>query len=48
VKINRVEINDVELPDSMKRSMSRQAEAKRERRSRITTADGPALPFEHI
>jgi regulator of protease activity HflC (stomatin/prohibitin superfamily) len=40
VEIDRVEIKDVGLPDSMKRSMSRQAEAERERRSRIITADG--------
>ena len=40
IEIDRVEIKDVELPDSMKRSMSRQAEAERERRSRIITADG--------
>jgi hypothetical protein len=35
-----VEIKDVQLPESMKRSMSRQAEAERERRARIITADG--------
>jgi regulator of protease activity HflC (stomatin/prohibitin superfamily) len=40
VEIDRVEIKDVALPDTMKRSMSRQAEAERERRSRIITADG--------
>ncbi len=40
IEIDRVEIKDVELPESMKRSMSRQAEAERERRSRIITADG--------
>jgi regulator of protease activity HflC (stomatin/prohibitin superfamily) len=40
IDIDRVEIKDVELPESMKRSMSRQAEAERERRSRIITADG--------
>lgn len=40
IEIDRVEIKDVVLPDSMKRSMSRQAEAERERRSRIITADG--------
>ena len=40
IEIDRVEIKDVELPDAMKRSMSRQAEAERERRSRIITADG--------
>ena len=40
IEIDRVEIKDVALPDSMKRSMSRQAEAERERRSRVITADG--------
>lgn len=40
IEIDRVEIKDVELPESMKRSMSRQAEAERERRARIITADG--------
>jgi regulator of protease activity HflC (stomatin/prohibitin superfamily) len=40
VKIERVEIKDVALPDSMKRSMSRQAEAERERRARVIAADG--------
>ncbi len=38
--IERVEVKDVELPESMKRSMSRQAEAERERRARLITADG--------
>src|SRR6202050_1860299 len=40
IRVERVEIKDVSLPDSMKRSMSRQAEAERERRARIITADG--------
>jgi regulator of protease activity HflC (stomatin/prohibitin superfamily) len=40
VKIERVEIKDVALPDAMKRSMSRQAEAERERRARVIAADG--------
>jgi hypothetical protein len=40
VEIDRVEIKDVALPETMKRSMSRQAEAERERRSRVITADG--------
>ncbi|WP_459722155.1 slipin family protein [Actinophytocola sp. KF-1] len=40
VHIDRVEIKDVVLPESMKRSMSRQAEAERERRARVITADG--------
>jgi regulator of protease activity HflC (stomatin/prohibitin superfamily) len=40
IHIDRVEIKDVALPESMKRSMSRQAEAERERRARVITADG--------
>jgi len=40
IDIDRVEIKDVALPETMKRSMSRQAEAERERRSRIITAEG--------
>ncbi|BBX66607.1 SPFH domain-containing protein [Mycolicibacterium psychrotolerans] len=40
IHIDRVEIKDVILPDSMKRSIARQAEAERERRARVITADG--------
>jgi regulator of protease activity HflC (stomatin/prohibitin superfamily) len=40
IRVERVQIKDVSLPESMKRSMSRQAEAERERRARIITADG--------
>jgi regulator of protease activity HflC (stomatin/prohibitin superfamily) len=40
IRVERVEIKDVSLPETMKRSMSRQAEAERERRARIITADG--------
>jgi regulator of protease activity HflC (stomatin/prohibitin superfamily) len=40
IHIDRVEIKDVSLPESMKRSMSRQAEAERERRARVISADG--------
>ncbi|TYC24501.1 MULTISPECIES: SPFH domain-containing protein [unclassified Micromonospora] len=38
--IERVEVKDVSLPEGMKRSMSRQAEAERERRARVIAADG--------
>jgi regulator of protease activity HflC (stomatin/prohibitin superfamily) len=38
--IERVEVKDISLPESMKRSMSRQAEAERERRARVIAADG--------
>ncbi|WP_083934015.1 slipin family protein [Sciscionella marina] len=40
IHIDRVEIKDVSLPETMKRSMSRQAEAERERRSRVISAEG--------
>jgi regulator of protease activity HflC (stomatin/prohibitin superfamily) len=40
ITIDRVEIKDVALPESMKRSMSRQAEAERDRRARVISADG--------
>jgi regulator of protease activity HflC (stomatin/prohibitin superfamily) len=40
IRVERVEVKDVSLPESMKRSMSRQAEAERERRARIISADG--------
>jgi regulator of protease activity HflC (stomatin/prohibitin superfamily) len=39
VSIDRVEIKDVSLPETMKRSMARQAEADRERRARVINAD---------
>jgi hypothetical protein len=40
IRVERVEVKDVALPESMKRSTSRQAEAERERRARIISADG--------
>ena len=40
IRVERVEVKDISLPESMKRSMSRQAEAERERRARIISADG--------
>jgi regulator of protease activity HflC (stomatin/prohibitin superfamily) len=40
LRIERVEIKDIALPASMMRSMSKQAEAERERRARVIAADG--------
>lgn len=40
VRVERVEVKDVVLPETMKRSMSHQAEAERDRRARVITADG--------
>jgi regulator of protease activity HflC (stomatin/prohibitin superfamily) len=40
VKVSIVEVKDVELPDSMRRAMARQAEAERERRAKVIHAIG--------
>jgi regulator of protease activity HflC (stomatin/prohibitin superfamily) len=48
INIDRVEIKDVVLPDSMKRSIARQAEAERERRARVITADGELQASEKL
>jgi regulator of protease activity HflC (stomatin/prohibitin superfamily) len=40
IKIDRVEVKDISLPEGMRRSMSRQAEAERDRRARVIAADG--------
>jgi regulator of protease activity HflC (stomatin/prohibitin superfamily) len=40
VKVTLVEVKDVELPESMRRAMARQAEAERDRRARVIHAIG--------
>jgi regulator of protease activity HflC (stomatin/prohibitin superfamily) len=40
ISVDRVEIKDIALPEGMRRSMSRQAEAERDRRARLIAADG--------
>lgn len=40
IKVHRVEIRDVGLPEQMQRAMARQAEAERERRAKIIAAEG--------
>lgn len=40
IKVTVVEIRDVNLPDTMKRAMARQAEVERERRAKIINAEG--------
>ena len=42
IRVERVEVKDISLPESMKRSMSRQAEAERERRAKVIHAEGEA------
>jgi regulator of protease activity HflC (stomatin/prohibitin superfamily) len=43
VAVTLVELKDIQLPDSMKRAMARQAEAEREKRAKIINAEGEAL-----
>lgn len=40
VKVTLVEVKDVELPDTMRRAMARQAEAERDRRAKVIHALG--------
>jgi regulator of protease activity HflC (stomatin/prohibitin superfamily) len=42
VLVTLVELKDIQLPDSMKRAMARQAEAEREKRAKIIAAEGEA------
>ncbi|MFC2072597.1 slipin family protein [Chloroflexota bacterium] len=48
VKVSTVEIKEVELPEQMKRMMSAQAEAERERRAKIIHADGEFQASERL
>jgi regulator of protease activity HflC (stomatin/prohibitin superfamily) len=48
VKVGRVEIKDVDLPQGMQRAMARQAEAERERRAKIVNAEGEFQASERL
>jgi regulator of protease activity HflC (stomatin/prohibitin superfamily) len=43
VEVTLVELKDIQLPESMKRAMARQAEAEREKRAKIINAEGESL-----
>jgi len=43
VEVTIVELRDIQLPDSMKRAMAREAEAEREKRAKIIAAQGEAM-----
>jgi regulator of protease activity HflC (stomatin/prohibitin superfamily) len=43
VQVTLVELKDIQLPDTMKRAMARQAEAEREKRAKIIAAEGESL-----
>jgi len=48
IKVSAVEIKDIELPDNMRRAMARQAEAERERRAKIISAEGEHQSAEKL
>src|SRR5438067_3426417 len=46
--VTLVELKDIQLPESMKRAMARQAEAEREKRAKIIATDGEALAADRL
>jgi regulator of protease activity HflC (stomatin/prohibitin superfamily) len=48
VVVTLVELKDIQLPESRKRAMARQAEAERERRAKIIAAQGEALAADQL
>jgi regulator of protease activity HflC (stomatin/prohibitin superfamily) len=40
VKVGKVEVKEIDLPEEMRRAMAKQAEAERERRSKVINAEG--------
>src|SRR4030095_2646990 len=48
VLVTLVELKDIQLPESMKRAMARQAEAEREKRAKIIAAEGESLAADAL
>jgi regulator of protease activity HflC (stomatin/prohibitin superfamily) len=48
VKVSIVEVKDVEIPTGMQRAMARQAEAERERRAKVISAEGEFQASERL
>lgn len=48
VKVSAVAIRDAAIPESMQRAIAKQAEAERERRSRIITAEGELMAAQKM
>jgi len=48
VVVTLVELKDIQLPESMKRAMARQAEAEREKRAKIIAAEGESLAADRL
>src|SRR6478752_1178272 len=48
IKVSVVEVKDVEIPGDMQRAMARQAEAERERRAKVISAEGEYQASERL
>jgi len=48
IKVSTVEMKEVEIPDTMKRAMAKQAEAERERRAKVINAEGEYQAAERL
>ena len=48
IKVSVVEVKDVEIPSTMQRAMARQAEAERERRAKVISAEGEFQASERL
>ncbi len=48
IKVSVVEVKEIEIPDTMKRAMARQAEVERERRAKIINAQGEFQAAEKL
>jgi len=48
VVVTLVELKDIQLPETMKRAMARQAEAEREKRAKIIAAEGESLAADQL
>ena len=48
IKVSVVEVKDVEIPSGMQRAMARQAEAERERRAKVISAEGEYQASERL
>ncbi|MCE1273734.1 MAG: slipin family protein [Chlorobiales bacterium] len=48
VKVSKVEVKEIDLPEEMRRAMAKQAEAERERRSKIINAEGEFQAAERL
>ena len=48
IKVESVDLKDVVLPDQMKRTMAKEAEAERERRALIITSDGEKVASQNL